>query len=391
MSDLNTTQQTICGLIGAALFERELVLPPDVDWAAVYREATAHTVYGILYRILPQLPLPENIRAEWSTLYMHNVMRAMQLLHEQEVLIDLLEKNGIPNVILKGFAAAVYYPSLYDRAAGDVDFLVHESDYARTLRLLEDNEYQHAHEHEDNDRHESFDKNECHFECHHRFAGSHSGNAEIIDRWIKQGMQSAERVETESGAFFRLRDAENGLVLLEHVAIHIKAGLGLRQIVDWLLFVDQCLDDAAWAGEAGQIIRESGLETLAVTLTRMGQQYFGLRKDITWCSAAEDAVCGELLELVFSYGNFGRKAPKKNKVVSVMYRNRKGLFANLKAAGEHNWKALHRHPWLKPLAPVYQLFRYAKQTLSQKGTVRRIVSNRTEVAHRIALMEKLGI
>ena len=39
---------------------------------------------------------------------------------------------------------------------------------------------------------------------------------------------------------------ENGLVLLGHINQHLEEGLGLRQILDWALYVDKALDDDAW-------------------------------------------------------------------------------------------------------------------------------------------------
>ena len=50
--------------------------------------------------------------------------------HEEQELIQLLEGHGIPLVILKGAAAAVYYPVPSRRSFGDIDFLVSSDRFA---------------------------------------------------------------------------------------------------------------------------------------------------------------------------------------------------------------------------------------------------------------------
>ena len=99
---------------------------------------------------------------------------------------------------------------------------------------------------------------------------------------------------------------ENGLVLLEHINQHLEEGLGLRQILDWALYVDKALDDDAWEYTFAPVVRRLGLERLAITVTRMCQLYLGLRSDITWCASADEKVCDSLMNYIMEQGNFGR-------------------------------------------------------------------------------------
>ena len=62
-------------------------------------------------------------------------------MHWQNVLISLLEENNIPSVILKGAAAAMYYPYPSLRTMGDVDILVRRKNLERAVQLMEDNGY----------------------------------------------------------------------------------------------------------------------------------------------------------------------------------------------------------------------------------------------------------
>ena len=89
---------------------------------------------------------------------------------------------------------------------------------------------------------------------------------------------------------------ENVLVLLEHINQHLEKGLGLRQILDWALYVDKALDDDTWEHTFAPVVHRLGLDRLAITVTRMCQLYLGLRPDITWCASADEKVCDSLMK-----------------------------------------------------------------------------------------------
>ncbi|MBR3270956.1 MAG: hypothetical protein IKI59_03455, partial [Clostridia bacterium] len=58
--------------------------------------------------------------------------------------------------------------------------------------------------------------------------------------------------------------------------------------------------------------------------------------------------------------------------------------------GENNWKALKKHPGLKPFAWIYQAFRYGKQGLKSG----RVLHLKQDVQHgkdRERLMRDLGL
>ena len=51
-------------------------------------------------------------------------MRFLQILDEQTKLFQLFRDADIPLAIIKGCAAAMYYPAPLDRSMGDIDFVV---------------------------------------------------------------------------------------------------------------------------------------------------------------------------------------------------------------------------------------------------------------------------
>ena len=75
-----------------------------------------------------------------------------------------------------------------------------------------------------------------------------------------------------------LPDDENGIVLLSHIRQHLESGLGLRQIIDWMMFVRSYLNDEMWFSSFHEKAQRTGLESLAVITTKMCQKYLGLTK-----------------------------------------------------------------------------------------------------------------
>ena len=337
---------------------------------------------------LPTFPLPDGLRKQWSQYCITVIATGVRVRAAQAKLYDLLRSAGIPFAILKGTAAAQYYPNPSLRAMGDVDFLVNNTDYEPVQKLLLTDDYMPEGDDHENPRHVSFQKNGIHFECHRRFAVQRWKNASLIDSAILSAIPRAGMVNDGTFTFPCLPPAENGLVLLSHVAQHLEEGLGIRQIVDWMMFADKYLDDNGWAGVCGQLIREVGLDSLAKPLTKLCQMYLGLSDRITWCADADEAVAGSLMQLIYHYGNFGQKAALETTIDTVMIHNHRGFLANLRVAGEYNWKLLKKYPWLKPLAPVYQLGRYSAQVIATHGAVSKIIKGKNRVKGKELLLKK---
>ena len=125
----NQAQKNLLEALKLSLFGIDASYSNTIDWTAVVEEAKAQTVLGL---ISPVIPIHDESSEQGKAYY-------MQLLYEQDKLINLLENNNIPCVILKGCAAAVYYPKPYLRTMGDVDFLVPQNKLEKTMELMESN------------------------------------------------------------------------------------------------------------------------------------------------------------------------------------------------------------------------------------------------------------
>jgi hypothetical protein len=320
-------------------------------------EAENQAVLGIVIGVAPV-----EAQKEWKGRANAGTAHFVRILHYQEQLYKLLKENDIPMVILKGTAATIYYPNPSQRTMGDIDFLVPPEHFDQAKKVLEHNGYiieddprypRHIHVHKDGI---SFEQ--------HRFFSSEGIEAEA---YVTEGMSAIEERSIYGNVFPMLPKLANGLVLLGHIAQHLKAGLGMRQIIDWMMYARCELSDAFWIDSFGVAAKDMGLDVLATVTTKMCQMYLGLSKEMLWCKDADDNLCMELMESLLSSGNFDRKRGRGSSVEIVRSNiARKGLFRYLQLAGEYNWKAYHKHKWLKPIAWIYQIGRYVKQGYQAK-------------------------
>jgi len=346
---MTAEQKLLCELLSSSLFDVQFTAPKNADWNKIKSEAIIQTVAGLI---------PETDGLDDQVLFKIEA-KSLRILHEQNKLGRLFASHSLPMAILKGTAAAIYYPRPIDRTMGDIDFIVPEVRFEEAEKLLEQNGYiLECPISLSSPRHSVWKKNGIFFELHHHF--SHEDL--YIDDYVSAGLSHTVWAYIGEAGFPMLPPLPNGLVLLVHMRSHLKSGMGLRQIIDWMMYVDKVLNDEFWENEFKTVAESKGLDTLAITTTRMCQLFLGLPNRISWCESADIDLCEELLDLVFSSGNFGRKNSVRVSVETVSTRiSQLGLFTYLQTAGEHNWIAYHRNSRLKMFCWIYQFFRIVRR------------------------------
>lgn len=357
VSAFDNNQIALLELLKASLFEVEPEFPENVDWDKVLDEAKSQTVVALAAKAVPG-----EYSVAWKQASLQSQARFMQILHAQTKLVQLLEQTGIPLVILKGTAAAMYYPEPMLRTMGDVDVLVPQDRFLEAKELMRENGYLLMHPEEPSQnipRNVPLMKNGVKFELHHHFS---SGKPNIEPTLIAT-MDKAHTHDFCGVTFPSLPETVNGLVLLTHVCQHLRDGmLGLRQVIDWMLYVKRYLDDEKWETEFRSLAVQYDLEKTAVTLTFLCQKWLGLSDRLTWCRTADEQTAKDLLQSVFYHGNFGRKAGSYRNVGKVSQDfKRMGFFKTLQINGLGTWDAAHKHAYLQPFAWIYQLCRWTKR------------------------------
>ena len=379
---MNNTELAICELIKASLFGLAPTFPKAVDWNEVLQEAQAQTVVPLVAGAVPA-----EAAEAWKNAADQSKAHFMRALYEQTKLCALLEGAKIPFVILKGTAAAIYYPVPCNRTMGDVDVLVADGFFDTAFSLLQESGYQFQEDYGDG-RDYSFTKGGVLFELHRKY----SDEGHNIEPLLQDGIRQAETVTLYGNTFPVLPKAENGLVLLDHIRHHLFGGLGLRQILDFMMFVFSEPDDAKFESEYLPLFEGNGLGTLAKTIAKMCKQYFGLPGAV-WCETADDKTCAELLETVFAGGNFGRKNPYEYRPMEsfTMEVKKQGFFKTLQRAGVANCKAFQKHKWLRPFAWLYQLFRLLGRGIAALFRGKKLAKDLSSGKEKSDFYKRLGI
>ena len=391
---MNTnTYEIIFPLLRSALWGEEkfpFQCDKNIDWNSVYEELKAQTVH--------QLPIDILIRvdsANCMTYYRSAttaVRRWHDLMKEQQELYELLQKENIPFVILKGSAADCYYPKPMYRSMGDVDFIVKPENFERTVQCMMENGYENTADF--NPRHLEFTKNGIIFELHKYFSILMDRDSEKWqDDLIFTSFSNIRSESIEDYTFPMLPSLENGLVLLTHINQHMENGLGLRQIIDWMLYVDKEMTDDFWDNSFGPAVERTGLKTLAITTTRMCQMYLGLTKELTFCKEADESLCQDLMNYIIDNGNFGRKIDAyHNAAIRVLsISNLPDFFATLQSKGAKNWIALEKHPWLRPFAWLYQICRYIRILLTRENSISQLKEEYSQGKFRDDFLNRLQV
>ena len=342
---------------------------------SIYEEMVKHAIVVLPAPVLSALSLPQELFWEWKKAIYQQITY-----NEQCHCIQLELPVTVPYVILKGTSAAKYYPNPELRTLGDIDIMPRREDFDTAYQELLNAGYRIEKKME---RETGFVKDGIMVELHRSFAKlNNPSHAKYLDDLIVENINPTHE----------LPDKINGLVLLEHISQHLVQGLGLRQIIDWLMFVDKCLPDEKWQ-EFGEMAKNIGLEPLAVTTTRMCELYLGL-PERTWCVGADVELCSLLMEYVLNCGNFGSSrttAQDMSENVLIHARNPVALFKLLQSSGMERWRATERFFFLRPFAWLYQAGRYVKKGLSQKNAVNALKTSFIESRKRKKMFDALGV
>lgn len=341
----------------------------------VFDEMKQHAIAALFAPYIAHVEMSPELREEWKKYCLRQVSYNVHYKYEQSHL-----GINVPYVILKGLSAAQYYPYPDYRTMGDIDVMTQRKDYDIAFKQLVDNGYSIV---KDTYKETSLVKNNICIDLHRQFASLNDPEqVQYLDDLIINNINPNHV----------LPDPINGCVLLNHINQHLEQGLGLRQIIDWMMFVDKCLPDEKWP-EFYELVKNIGLEKLAVVSTRMCELYLGLPAR-QWSASAEINLCTQLMEYVLACGNFGNKKNSDADISETAFtyiRTPKAWFGLLQKQGQINWKSAQKHKVLKPFAWVYQLIRYASRGLKRERAIYKIKEEYVSARKKMALFDALGV
>lgn len=441
---MDNINATICNMISNSLwgFDEKIGAAPlsMADWTELKAELNSQTVAGIpLEYMMNNMALEEDVKADVSLTAFAQVGAWTRLMEAQQNLINLLADNGIDMAVIKGIVAGVNYPKPEYRAMGDVDFFVRKKDFDRTFQLLLDNGYEApdgdfiaAKEiSDDKYHHVELTKDGVIFELHKAMASAGTGRAydEYFHNIIEESLDHIDQITVDRYTIPVFPTMVNGLIFIRHIIQHLaeSKGIGLRHLLDWMMFVDKYVDDDYWYGgtldgtpapksgtldgtpvpETGTLdgtpaaqnsfqscVDSIGLKDAAIVMTRICQLHLGLSAEsITWCADADEQLCEDIFSIIMNGGNFGRKNAQENEGANVLYKNKSvfGFFASLQDLGIRNWAFGRKHAVLRPFAWLYQICRYIRKGLFRKHPIRSLREDIAKSKGKRTVIERLNV
>lgn len=354
----------------AELCEAEL---KTVDWVGLLKEAKAQAVplmaaeAAVKYReYIPNYSDFENIAAAAHTANVRTAYNEQQL--------NVLMK-GRPFLILKGMAAASYYPKPRERSLGDIDFLIDPSQREEIEELLSKNGYQNWNK--DHICHVVFKKGDAHLEMHFEIAGIPYGKAgEIIREFMTDAVKHSVMTEFDGWSFPAPKDIYHGLIILLHMQHHMLGeGLGLRHICDWACYLQKTENMPFWS-ELLDLFKKIGILTYAKVISKISAMYFHIDCP-KWAEDADEEICREVMKDILTGGNFGRKDRIRAKSGMMISEHGKsgtsrGKLSNLFWTLHHTtttmFPIVKKCPLLYPIFDCYRILLYLVRTFKGERT-----------------------
>lgn len=375
------------------LCEEEL---ETLDWTEVLKEAKAQTVALMVVKAtsryrkyIPNYTDWENVAA---ALYAANVRVAF----EEQQINNIM--GNYPFVILKGMAAASYYPNPMLRSFGDIDFLISSSQKQKIEELLSKNGYRNWER--DHICHVVFKKGNAHLEMHFEIAGIPYGKAgETVREFMTGAVEHPVTAEFDGWSFPAPQDIYHGLIILLHMQHHMLGeGLGLRHICDWACYLQKTEDKPFWS-ELLDVFEKIGILTYAKVISKISAMYFHINCP-EWAESADEKLCQDVMEDVLTGGNFGRKDNTRAKSGMMISEHGKSgtsrsKFSNLFWTLHHStptmFPIVKKCPLLYPFLDSYRALLYLVKTAKgERASLTKLVpeaNKRKNIYDRLHLFE----
>jgi hypothetical protein len=311
-------------------------------------------------------------------------------------------KHALPYAVIKGVAAANYYPNPCLRRMGDVDFLVDRSKADAVLLALADEEFEIVKR--EHDTHIVLRKDQIRFEMHLEPAGMpEDALRNEVDQCLSDMLATAVEKKSSIAHCVCPSDFHHGLILLMHTHHHLLSeGVGLRHLCDWAAFVGH-FEEESFAELFGERLKRVGLWQLARLLSVTCSLYLGLPQRAWMGMTEEDRFTAkELICDVFQGGNFGVKDPQRayegmfisNRGKESVKQNRmKEGFSSLNRITYQLWPVTQKAPILLPIGWLVSVGHFVKRNRERKkhgGQIDAVKAYRAS-SSRMELYRKLSL
>ena len=321
-------------LLRAALHPERQEVPQwqgAVDWPTVYRVATEQGVAAIAWDGLtrmrnegllsPEMDIPRTLKLQWAMQVEQIEKRYAKQKQAIEALCSFYAEHDIDMMILKGYGLSVLYPKPNHRPCGDIDtWLFGEQE--RADKLLQE-------------RYGLEIDTEKHYHTVFTFQGvmveNHfnllNPNSHLSNRPVERRLRSllpdrSAAIGLEQQGLYAPNPDFNALFLLRHSAAHFAAAeIGLRHIIDWVMFVKHYGRQVDWPALA-TFAQKMNMHRFLQCQMAISIDYLGLDAACVPSFERDEVLERRVLNDIL-HPEFSEKAQKVGLVRSLIYKTRR--------------------------------------------------------------------
>ena len=282
--------------------------------------AKKHSVFSILYNELQNMTVTQEEKIQIEKHCHQTVLQNYRLLFLTKNLVELLQQNQIPALVLKGVSTASWYPVPELRKSGDVDLLIPKDiKVSKVAVILKDAGFveksqQHANYHLEFISQDGIAV-EIHTDFTEKFADKRINAS--MEQQVQVGFDMAVMDSAMGIELPMLSRAYHAYELLLHMLHHFTtSGFGLKLLCDWVVCWNQ-----DWSREEKdyfqQLTKESATERFAEAVTEVCVVYLGLKREkFAWDYNNTEIPTQELLREILDSEEFGRNDNKRMVMMS---------------------------------------------------------------------------
>lgn len=293
-------------------------IPTPEEWKEIYTLTKQQTLVGILFSAIEKLPKeqrpPRPILLKWFA--------AMEIIQEKNKKVnqdaakmcEVIRKDGLRCVVLKGQGIATYYPNPSLRQCGDIDLWIEGGvkkviDYIRSNGSINSATYMHI-----DYKAPVLTEVEVHYRLtflynpiyHQRLNKYLTEQNELFENYVE--------LPDGSGKIYVPTVEFNRYYILQHIYRHyFGEGIGLRQLLDYYYVLLKGGTEESKTRTL-DLFERTGMTKFVGAAMWVLQQVFGMEDKYLLCAPHEKAG-KQLLDEVMLAGNFGKhdtRIDKKN-------------------------------------------------------------------------------
>lgn len=245
---MNLIQKQIIDLLNASIHNTvpKLNYSKDVEWDELIKEASAHSITGLLYPALKNIKnnnIAKDIIDKLKGYTFHAAVGQSNHIKRTAEILKLFNENNIPVIVLKGLVVREYYPKPDLRNMCDSDVIIHKNDLEKVRKLLLE---RHFVEEEDAGHHIAFLNGGFNLEVHWTLANETFRKGQ--ECFQEKIWDDAMKVKVGGIDTLSLGLEDLALHLCAHMASHMAiSGFGVRQLADLVLLVEKKGNEIDWS------------------------------------------------------------------------------------------------------------------------------------------------